>query len=75
MAAGCSVAIFALRAAHGQWADFGQIAMLSFIPNALTVVLAFFLFRKTRADVTGDRILLIACYLIGIGAGTYFYFT
>jgi hypothetical protein len=60
---------------HGQWADFAEIAMYTAIPNGLTALLAFLLFRKMAADVTGDRILLIACYLIGIAAGGYFYFT
>ncbi len=75
MVAGCSLAILFLRTLHRQWDDFGQIALMSAIPNVLTAALAFLLFRKKAVDATGQRILLIACYLIGIGGGVYFYFT
>jgi hypothetical protein len=75
LAGGCSLSILVLRAAHGVWADFWEIAMYSAIPNVLTVLLAVLLFRKPTQDATMDRVFLIACYLVGIGAGAYFYFT
>ena len=75
LAGGCSIAILILRGVHGNWADFWQIAMYSAIPNGFTVLMAILLFRQRGPEVTGDRIFLIACYLIGIAAGAYFYYT
>ncbi len=75
MVGGCSLAILCLRASHGIWADFWSIAMYSAIPNGLTLLLAALLFRKGRPDLTSHRVLLIACYLIGIAGGCYFYYT
>lgn len=75
MAAGCSLAILALRAVHGIWAEFGQIAMLTAIPNGLTALLAVLMSLNKHRDMTMDRVFLVACYLVGIGGGAYFFFT
>ena len=75
MAGGCSLSILMLRAFHGNWGDFWQIAMYSAIPNGFTALMAILLFRQRGSEATADRILLIACYLIGIAAGAYFYYT
>ena len=75
MMAGGSLSILALRVGHGVWADVWEIAMYSAIPNALTALFAFLFFSKTTPDATMHRVFLIACYLIGIGVGAYFYFT
>ena len=75
LAGGFSVAILALRGLHGNWVDFWQIAMYSAIPNGFTALMAILLFRQRGSEVTADRIFLIACYLVGIASGAYFYYT
>lgn len=75
MAGGCSLAILFLRVVHGVWAEFWEIAMYSAIPNGLTALFAVLLFLKQNPDATMDRVFLVACYLIGICGGCYFYYT
>ena len=75
MAAGAVLALLILRILHGQWNEFGQIALYAAIPNALTGLAAFALLRRPRADTRIDLFFLVACYVIGIGAGAYFYYT
>jgi hypothetical protein len=75
MAAGCSLAILALRAVHGIWAEFWEIAMLTAIPNGLTALLALAMYLNKYRDTTMDLVFLVACYLVGIGGGAYFFFT
>ncbi len=75
MAAGCTLAILALRAVHGIWVEFWEIAMLTAIPNRLTALLAVMMYLNKYRDMTMDRVFLVSCYLVGIGGGTYFFFT
>lgn len=75
MLGGCSIAILLLRGIHGLWNDFWQTALYSAIPNGFTFLMVILLFWQRGSEATGDRILLIACYLIGIAGGVYLYYT
>jgi hypothetical protein len=75
LSGGCSLAILVLRALHGNWKEFWEIALYTSIPNVLTAVAALVVFRKSTPDHSMDRVFLVACYLVGVGAGVYFYFT
>lgn len=75
MAGGCTLAILILRVAHGIWADFWEIAMTSAIPNGLTALLGIVFFGKPTPENSMHRVLLVLCYLVGIVAGCYFFFT
>ena len=73
MVAGATIAILVLRAAHGQWDEFGLIALYTAISNAFTALIAYFIFRRRPPELDIDKVLLVACYIIGIGGGAYFY--
>jgi hypothetical protein len=75
LGAGCVLAILVLRVMHGQWDEFREIATAAAAANGFTAVLAALLFRKSASKMIGHRILLVACYLLGIAGGIYFYFT
>src|SRR5260370_215587 len=72
MVAGTTIAILVLRAAHGQWDEFGLIALYTAIPNAFTGLIAYFIFRRRQPELDIDKVLLVGCYIIGIGGGAYF---
>lgn len=75
LASGCLLAILVLRGAHGIWNDFGMLALFTGIANLITAFLAYRLFRFPGPDAAMHKLLLVGCFLAGIGGGAYLYFT
>ena len=75
MAAGFLLAIFTLRVVHGQFEDVGPIFLSAAIPNALTGLVAYILYRRRSTGITAEAVLLVVGYIVGVVGGAYIYFT
>lgn len=74
MSAGCALTMLLLRIVDRNWDELGEITIYTAVPNALTALLAYPMLRKSARRLNAHFILLVSCYVIGIGGGIYFYF-